>query len=132
MALERDVTLSTLYNTPAVLILKHQSGPQFAEVHVHTLSGPGQAPIKTNVLKLGLSGRFAINIVDNLILVHHQASRSSQIFDTALPGESDGVVRYHTSVAPARSFKPAKIVLQSLGDPKSHICELCNIFNTQN
>jgi hypothetical protein len=72
MALERDVTLSTLYDVPAVLILRHQSGPQSAEVHVHTLSGPGQAPVKTHVLKLGLSGRFAINIVDDLILVHHQ------------------------------------------------------------
>ena len=30
---------------------------------------------KTDVLKLGVSGRFAINIVDNLIVVHHQASK---------------------------------------------------------
>lgn len=74
MALERDVTLATLYGVPAVLILRHQSGPQTAEVHVHTLSGPGQAPVKSHVLKLGLSGRFAINVVDNLILVHHQVS----------------------------------------------------------
>lgn len=74
MALERDVTLATLYGIPAVLILRHQSGPQTAEVQVHTLSGPGQAPVKSHVLKLGLSGRFAINVVDNLILVHHQVS----------------------------------------------------------
>lgn len=72
MALERDVTLGTLYETPAVLILRHQSGPHTAEVHIHTLNGPGQAPIKSHVLQLGLSGRFAINIVDDLILVHHQ------------------------------------------------------------
>ncbi|RZC37354.1 C18orf8 -like [Asbolus verrucosus] len=124
MALERDVTLSTLYSVPAILILRHQSGPQSAEVHVHTLSGPGQAPVKTHVLKLGLSGRFAINIVNDLILVHHQASRSSQIFDTALPGESDGVVRYHTTVAPARSFKPAQITLPGLVEPQTHTCEL--------
>lgn len=70
--LERDVTLATLYETPAVLILRHQSGPHTAEVIVHTLSGPGQAPVKSHVLKLGLSGRFAINVVDDLILVHHQ------------------------------------------------------------
>lgn len=72
MALERDVTLATLYDTPAVLILRHQSGPQTAEVHIHTLNGSGQAPVKSHVLRLGLSGRFAINIVDDLILVHHQ------------------------------------------------------------
>lgn len=74
MTLERDVTLATLYGIPAVLILRHQSGPHTAEVHVYTLSGPGQAPVKSHVLCLNLSGRFAINIVDDLILVHHQVS----------------------------------------------------------
>lgn len=32
---------------------------------------------KTNILKLDRNGRFAINIVDNLVLVHHQASKVS-------------------------------------------------------
>ncbi|KAJ8948873.1 hypothetical protein NQ318_013527 [Aromia moschata] len=72
MALERDLTLATLYGVPAVLILRHQSGPHTAEVHVYTINGPGQALVKSHVLKLGLSGRFAINVVDDLILVHHQ------------------------------------------------------------
>ncbi|CAH0546234.1 unnamed protein product [Brassicogethes aeneus] len=124
MALERDVTLATLYGVPAVLILRHQSGPQTAEVHVHTLSGPGQAPVKSHVLKLGLSGRFAINVVDDLILVHHQASRSSKVFDTALSGETDGTVRYHTSIAPAKSFKPATLDIPGLVEPQTHDCEL--------
>ncbi|CAH1123373.1 unnamed protein product [Ceutorhynchus assimilis] len=124
MALERDVTLATLYNVPAVLILRHQSGPQTAEVHVHTLTGPGLAPVKAHVLKLGLAGRFAINVVDDLILVHHQASRSSQIFDISLPGESDGTVKYHTMVAPRSSFKATSISLPGLVEPQAHDCEL--------
>lgn len=72
MALKGDVTLSTLYGTAAVLILRHQSGPQTAEVHVHLLNVPGQSPVRAHVLKLGLSGRFAINVVDDLVLIHHQ------------------------------------------------------------
>ncbi|KAJ8915777.1 hypothetical protein NQ315_004589 [Exocentrus adspersus] len=124
MALERDVTLATLYDVPAILILRHQSGPQTAEVHVHTLNGPGQSPIKTHILKLALSGRFAINVVDDLILVHHQASRSSQIFDIALPGESDGNVKYHTPIAPARSFRPTSLPLPGIVEDQTHICEL--------
>ncbi|GJQ71143.1 hypothetical protein Trydic_g1045 [Trypoxylus dichotomus] len=124
MALERDVTLATLYKTPSVLIVRHQSGPQTAEVHIHTMSGPGQAPVKTHVLRLGLSGRFAINVVDNLVIVHHQASRCSQIFDIALSGENDGVVTYHTSVGPARSLKPACLALPGLVEPQTHMCEL--------
>lgn len=84
MALERDVTLSTLYGVPAVMILRHQSEPQTAEVHVHTLNGPGQAPVKTHVLKLGVSGRFAINIVDDLILVHHQVCIQCMYIESVL------------------------------------------------
>ncbi|KAG5897338.1 hypothetical protein JTB14_030224 [Gonioctena quinquepunctata] len=124
MALERDVTLATLYGTPAVLILRHQSGPNTAEVHVHTLSGPGQAPVKSHVLKLGQSGRFAINVVDDVILVHHQASRSTLLFDTSLGGESDGNVRYLMPVAPARSFRPVKLALPGLIESQTHICDL--------
>ncbi|XP_050314987.1 regulator of MON1-CCZ1 complex [Anthonomus grandis grandis] len=124
MALERDITLATLYDTPAVLILRHQSGPQTAEVHVHVLSGPGQSPVKSHVLKLGLSGRFAINVVDDLIVVHHQASKKSQIFDIALPGDCDGTVRYHVAVAPPKSFKSTVLTLPGLVEPQRHECEL--------
>ncbi|XP_017768331.1 PREDICTED: uncharacterized protein C18orf8 homolog [Nicrophorus vespilloides] len=124
MALERDVTLATLYGVPSILILRHQTGPQTAEVHIHTLNGPGMAPVKSHVLRLGLSGRFAINVVDNLVLIHHQASRCSQIFDIALTGESDGNVTYHIPMAPARSLKPATLSLPGLVEPKTHLCEL--------
>ena len=30
---------------------------------------------KRHVLRLDMSGRFAINILDNLVIVHHQASK---------------------------------------------------------
>ena len=30
---------------------------------------------KTDIMRLDLSGRFAINVVNDLIVVHHQASR---------------------------------------------------------
>lgn len=72
MALERDVTLATLYGIPSVLILRHQTGAQSAEVHIHMLNGPGMAPVKSHVLRIGASGRFAINVLDNLVIVHHQ------------------------------------------------------------
>lgn len=79
MALERDVVLATLYNCPAVLILRHQTGPNSAEVHIHTLGDMAQPSIKSHVLKMGLSGRFAINVVDDIIIVHHQVGKKSLI-----------------------------------------------------
>lgn len=35
---------------------------------------------KSHILKLDLRGRFAINVVDNLIIVHHQASKVILLF----------------------------------------------------
>lgn len=37
---------------------------------------------KSHILKLDKSGRFAINVVDNLIIVHHQASKVRNNFIT--------------------------------------------------
>ncbi|XP_075224083.1 regulator of MON1-CCZ1 complex protein bulli [Lycorma delicatula] len=59
---------------------------------------------KTHVLKLDQSGRFAVNIYDNLILVHHQTSKSTVAFDIGLEAEYDGSVWHHKPVA-----KPATI-----------------------
>ncbi|KAJ8948872.1 hypothetical protein NQ318_013526, partial [Aromia moschata] len=53
-----------------------------------------------------------------------QASRSSQIFDISLPGESDGSIKYHTTIAPARSFRPTTLALPGLVEPQTHVCEL--------
>lgn len=30
---------------------------------------------KSHILRLDKTGRFAINVVDNLVIVHHQASK---------------------------------------------------------
>jgi len=36
---------------------------------------------KSHILKLDVGGRFAINVVDNLIIVHHQASKVHTIIE---------------------------------------------------
>jgi len=36
---------------------------------------------KSHILKLDVGGRFAINVVDNLIIVHHQASKVYTIIE---------------------------------------------------
>ena len=38
------------------------------------------APRKAHILKLDMSGRFAVNIVDNLVIVHHQPSKVSHLY----------------------------------------------------
>lgn len=74
---ERDLTLAEIYGTLAILILKPTS-IRLVEVIIYLLNGPGLAPKKSHVLQLGHSGRFAMNIVDDLIVVHHQVFQSQQ------------------------------------------------------
>lgn len=61
----------------------------FSEIAMYKLFTDSPAR-KTNVLKIQLSGRFTLNIIDELIVVHHRNSYSSLIFDIKMPGEFDG------------------------------------------
>lgn len=76
---ERDLTLTEIYGTLAILILKPTES-RLVEVIIYLLNGPGLAPKKSHILQLRHSGRFAMNIVDDLIVVHHQV-RLGKMFD---------------------------------------------------
>ncbi|XP_030375333.1 regulator of MON1-CCZ1 complex [Scaptodrosophila lebanonensis] len=125
---ESKVTLGQVYGAMAVLILQSNSSTGMMEVEVHLLNGPGLAPRKCHVLRLDLIGRFAINTVDNLIVVHHQATATSLLFDISLSGEVINNVTYHAPITPGRSIKPFGLKLPSLS-PDGQIlqCELYSI-----
>ena len=104
---ERDVTPTMLYNQMVVLILKHLTKPNSngretmgkSEIVVYTLCKDAP-PRKTHILHLDTSGKLAVSILDNLIIVHHQASKTSSIFDISLSGVSDGrIVAMHPFLA---------------------------------
>lgn len=122
---ERDVTLGQLYGTLAILILQ-QTPNRVVEIVVYLLNGAGLAPRKSHVIRLGSIGRFAINIIDNLIIVHHQTSQTSMLFDISLSKEVVNDVIYHNTIIPGRSIKPFALKLPSISlDEKSVNCELC-------
>ncbi|XP_063701489.1 regulator of MON1-CCZ1 complex [Culicoides brevitarsis] len=124
--LERDVTLGVLYGISSIFIL-HQTQSRLVEIVVYTLNGPGLAPKKSYILRLGHQGRFAINIVDDLVIVHHQASKTSLIFDIYLPGETDSVtgVTTHLPLTPGKPIKPFHLKLPSLSyDTSTMECDL--------
>ncbi|XP_077480550.1 regulator of MON1-CCZ1 complex [Stigmatopora argus] len=109
---ERDVALATVYGQLYVMYLKHHSrspNSPAAEVVLYHLAREGACK-KTHVLKLNTAGKFALNIVDNLVVVHHQSSQTSLIFDIKLK-EPDGTVGTHRPVLPARSIRPCRIPL---------------------
>ncbi|KAJ8375544.1 hypothetical protein SKAU_G00061240 [Synaphobranchus kaupii] len=109
---ERDIAVATIYGQLYVMYLKHHSrtaNSPGAEVVLYHL--PREGPCKkTHVLKLNTTGKFALNVVDNLVAVHHQSSQTSIIFDIKLK-DPDSILNIHQPVLPARSIHPYKIPL---------------------
>ncbi|XP_065668731.1 regulator of MON1-CCZ1 complex [Hydra vulgaris] len=106
--LERDVTIANIYNNIYVVVLRNHPRSMNsvgAEIVLYQLQKEGPAK-KTAVLCLGAVGRFAVNVVDNLISVHHQASKTSMIFDIGLQGDSDGLVTYYYPVLSPLPIEP--------------------------
>lgn len=108
---ERDVTVAVLYGKSTILVLRHQARTLGAEIVVYTVQKEGGGPPrKTDVLRLDTSGRFATNVVDNLVVVHHQASKTSLLFDIRAAGaRSDGFVSQHEPVVPAAPIRPFRL-----------------------
>ena len=82
---------STLPSQGSRTSLASNSSSGFSEIAMYKLFTDSPAK-KTNILKIQLSGRFTLNIIDELIVVHHRNSYSSLIFDIKMPGEFDGYV----------------------------------------
>lgn len=127
--LERDVTLGVLYGVSSIFIL-HQTQSRLVEIVIYTLNGPGLAPKKSYILRLGHQGRFAMNIVDDLVIVHHQASKTSLIFDIMLPGERDPVsgILTHVPLTSGKPIKPFHLKLPSLSYDTSNTME-CELYS---
>lgn len=79
-------------------------------------------PQKTHVMELELRGRFAISTLDNLVVVHHQTSQTSLLFDICLGSfKTDGSVSVHTALVPPYSIRPFR--MKSSDEEKA--IELC-------
>uniref|UniRef100_A0A8C7DY09 Regulator of MON1-CCZ1 n=1 Tax=Naja naja TaxID=35670 RepID=A0A8C7DY09_NAJNA len=71
---ERDIALTTIYGQLYVLYLRHHSrtsNSTGAEVVLYHLPREGSCK-KLHILKLYRTGKFALNVVDSLVVVHHQ------------------------------------------------------------
>ncbi|XP_062847127.1 regulator of MON1-CCZ1 complex [Trichomycterus rosablanca] len=105
---ERDIAVATIYGQLYVMYLKHHSRTtNSSEVVLYHLPRDGSCK-KAHVLKLNTTGKFALNVVDNLVVVHHQRSQTSIVFDIKLR-ELDCAMNVHQPVLPAQSIQPYKI-----------------------
>lgn len=106
--LERDVYLAPIYQRLYCMIVKNNpkgyAGPK-AEISLWRLSR--DTTLKVATLALDFNGRFAINTSDNLVLVHHQSSKSTVVFDLKWPnpvkrndGSTEEVTEHYPIVEP--------------------------------
>ncbi|XP_022442540.1 regulator of MON1-CCZ1 complex isoform X2 [Delphinapterus leucas] len=85
---------------------------------------------KMHILKLNRTGKFALNVVDNLVVVHHQDTETSVIFDIKLRGEFDGTITLHHPVLPARSIQPYQIPVAGPAPVTSQSPIPCKLYSS--
>uniref|UniRef100_A0A8D3DGX9 Mic1 domain-containing protein n=1 Tax=Scophthalmus maximus TaxID=52904 RepID=A0A8D3DGX9_SCOMX len=128
---ERDIAMATIYGQLYVMYLKHHSrtaNSPSAEVVLYHLPREGACK-KGHVLKLNTTGKFALNIVDNLVVVHHQSSQTSLIFDIKLK-EPECAVNTHQPVLPGRSIHPYRIPLSGPAVVASQPPVPCQLYSS--
>uniref|UniRef100_A0A4X2KRJ2 Uncharacterized protein n=1 Tax=Vombatus ursinus TaxID=29139 RepID=A0A4X2KRJ2_VOMUR len=129
---ERDIAMATIYGQLHVLFLRHHSrtsNSAGAEVVLYHLPREGVCK-KTHILKLKRTGKFALNVVDNLVVVHHQDTETSVIFDIKLRGEFDGTITLHHPVLPARSIQPYQIPMAGPASVTSQSPVPCKLYSS--
>ena len=90
---DKDVVMVCLYNRHYVAVVLNRPQQHSAEVHLHAVSKDYSSLTRSHVLRVpATGGGIAVNVVDNLLLVHHQPSATSYVFDIASPADFDGTV----------------------------------------
>ncbi|NXT22650.1 RMC1 protein, partial [Syrrhaptes paradoxus] len=129
---ERDIAMATIYGQLYVLYLRHHSrtsNSTGAEVVLYHLPREGSCK-KTHILKLNRTGKFALNVVDNLVVVHHQDTETSVIFDIKLKGEFDGSATIHQFVLPPRSIQPYQMPVAGPASVTSQSPVPCKLYSS--
>ncbi|XP_067932281.1 regulator of MON1-CCZ1 complex-like [Watersipora subatra] len=93
--LRRDVILSKVYGQLYVVVLKKDArASQFSQIILYKLTKERVA-IKSNVLSFTSSGRFEVNIVDSMILVHQLQTKTTFLYDLKFGYVKDQQVCLH-------------------------------------
>lgn len=106
---ERDMTVVNVYGKTYLLVIIHNNSNAEGS-HIALYNILKDSPIRlSHVLQLYLTGKFAVSIVDDVIVVHHQTSQTSLLFDINLPeAKRKGVLAYHNPIVPPYTIKPFK------------------------
>ncbi len=96
--MDRDVFIMRLYAVQYLGIIRNvPQSSQGAEILLYQLQSESPARL-AQVLSINISGRFTLSVVDNLVIVHHQAWKTSMLFDIAHEGEAVGTFKRHQPI----------------------------------
>ncbi|XP_032520567.2 regulator of MON1-CCZ1 complex [Danaus plexippus] len=110
--MERDVFVLRLCGAAWCALFKHgpvsntTSSPGPTEVWLVPISGGGAVQ---HVLKTGLVGRFAVSVIDDLVVIHHQSSQTSLIFDIMEEAKPENNTVVHKPIVQGISMRPAVV-----------------------
>lgn len=117
---ERDVFVMTLYGHVYIAVIRssHQ-GPGFgSEVLLYHIPHEGGARL-AHVLNMDIPGRCTLSVVDNLVVIHHQASKTSMIYDISFGGSMSGSVTKHNAVLAPLPLSPIVVHLRERSGSKT-------------
>jgi len=134
---EKDVGIHTLYgNKVFITVISRDGGAALQDTTDGSDAEPGSptshvtihlyliakdSVVRTHVFHTPFQGGgIAINVVDNLMVAHHQASGTSATFDVALKGESDGHISHHKPIGdPIKIHHPTSLTATPSSSDKS-------------
>lgn len=110
---ERSITIASVYGLTRLLVLQHESlnlKSKGAQILIYTICCDTGMTTKTHTLDLDINGRFALNVVDNLVIAHDQPSRSSFIFDIMIEStEKSDHPRHYVSLIDSQPIRALEV-----------------------
>ncbi|KAE9528643.1 hypothetical protein AGLY_012218 [Aphis glycines] len=99
---ERNIVMTTVYNILRILVLPTSQSRN--EIIVYTLNKMMSFK-KSHILKLSHNGKLLINVVDNLIVVHYQHTKSSSVFDIYMEAAKEHTISHYLPILDNLSIK---------------------------
>lgn len=92
---ERNIVMTTVYNILRILVLPTSQSRN--EIIIYTLNKMMTFK-KSHILRLTHNGKLLINIVDNLIVVHYQHTKSSSVFDIYMEAAKEHTISHYLPI----------------------------------
>lgn len=122
----RDVSVVELYGQTFVAVLRHPNQSSInkndkCKLDLYKLHN--KEAHKMFVLPLQNTGKFAFNVVDDLLVAHHQLTKTSMVFDIKMPGFCKSSVVVLDSVLP-----PCELKVSSSNDESKNKNKRCDLY----